>query len=342
MKLVHTIALSTILFLSCSLTSSQENNREKKPPPPFTVVNACILSQLAYCDTPQKKIAQYLPGWSVTWSGSSASNYAFAATDGYHTAVAIRGSLMAFDEHALDNWLYQDMHIIEQVSWPYAADGKKAVVSKGAYDSWNNINKIKDKDSGLTLWDYLLKTDPQKPVHFTGHSLGGNIATTYASYAAARFKKDNHPRSNLNVITFAAPAIGNKAFADDFNATFPQSVRVENRNDLVPKFPCTSRIDELTDLFDKGPSAKAIEVGYKSLTVKLSTAFSAMSTTLSLLSLKGNDDYVCTNGKGQCITIPLSGRYKENDVTNWFGEAAYQHGIAQYAKQLGAPVITCE
>ncbi len=339
MKLVHTITLSLLLCIACSQSPSGQSNKEKQAPPPFTTVTACILSQLAYSDTPQNKIGQYLPGWSVPWHGHNGSNYAFAATNGHYTAIAIRGSLMDFNEKALDNWLFQDMHIVEQVSWPYTTGTPKAVVSKGAYDGWTNIGNIKDTVTGQTLWEYLSKTDTTRPMYFTGHSLGGNLATVYAHYACWKFRNTGRPRSNLNMISFAAPAAGNTAFADDFNSTFPNAIRVENTNDLIPKFPCAGRLEELGNLFDKGPSAKTIEIGYKSFTVKLSTAFTMMNTALSLLALKGNDDYVSTNGKGQLITIPLSGRNKTNTITDWFAEAAYQHGIAQYARYLGAPVV---
>jgi hypothetical protein len=42
------------------------------------------------------------------------------------------------------------------------------------------------------------------------------------------------------------------------------------------------------------------------------------------------------------ITIPLSGKNDTNYPVSWFAEAGYQHGMAQYAAALGAPVIDCD
>jgi triacylglycerol lipase len=335
--------MALFLFsLCCCLGCSQgagNGAASATPPPPFTTSTACVLSQLAYKDTPQLQIQQYLPGWSVVWHGHLGSNYAFAASNGHYTAVAIRGSLLEFTEKALDNWLYQDMNIVEQVAWPYTTGTSKAVVSKGAYDAWKNIDAITDTSSEQTLWQYLERSDTSRPLYFTGHSLGGKLAILYGAYAHWKYRKAGRARQNLNVISFAAPAAGNQAFADGFDSTFPRAIRVENANDLVPKFPCTDRMESLGRLFDKGPSAEQIEMGYKNFTVKLSTAFTMANTALTLLLLKGNDPYVQTSKGGQLLNIPLSGKYPAQTITDWFAEAAYQHGIAQYARQLGAPVI---
>lgn len=61
---------------------------------------------------------------------------------------------------------------------------------------------------------------------------------------------------------------------------------------------------------------------------------------MKLLELQnGFSKFVQTNGNGTIINVKLSGKNNTNTISSWFAEAGYQHGIAQYAATLGAPVI---
>jgi len=152
-----------------------------------------------------------------------------------------------------------------------------------------------------------------------------------------------HPKNNIVAITFAAPAAGNESFADDFNTKFPLSIRVENTNDIVPKFPCSKRIRKLGSLYSPLPSADTILVGYKNITTPLSNVFTLMGAALDLFELRSNfSGYTHTCGDGKLITIPVSGKNASNVPASWFAEAGYQHGMAQYAAALGAPPIDCD
>jgi triacylglycerol lipase len=312
--------------------------------PPFTDTSACIFSEIAYCSNAQQQLDKYLPGWKVVWSPLSVhGNYAFVATDGNTYIIAFRGSLISFTEDAFSNWIYHDLNVAIQDKWPYSSV-EKTSISQGSYIAWQNLEKMKDKVSGKTLWSFLSENVTDKyPLILTGHSLGGNMATVYASYLWWKFNEAKRPKNNINVITFAAPAPGDKAFADDFNAKFPASERIENTNDIVPKFPCSNRISALSDLFSPSLSATSISIGYKEITTKLSSVFILMGTALDLLELKSDFyGYINTNGNGKLITISLSGKKSNNDAAGWFAEAGYQHGMAQYATAFGAPVINCE
>ena len=144
----------------------------------------------------------------------------------------------------------------------------------------------------------------------------------------------------MNVITFAAPAAGNTDFADDFDKKFPQAVRIENKGDIVPKFPCTSAITGLGKLYSDSLSANTISVGYQNITMPLTTVFKTISGAVLLLEYKnGFSHFKQTCGFGTPISVNLSGKNNSNDIVSWFAEAGYQHGIAQYATAMGAPVI---
>ncbi|RCN28419.1 triacylglycerol lipase [Ancylostoma caninum] len=74
-------------------------------------------------------------------------------------------------------------------------------------------------------------------VAFTGHSLGGALATL----AAARAARQGLRRGNeILVYTFGAPRVGDSTFAANFNRIIPNCYRVVFRHDIVPHLPpCT-------------------------------------------------------------------------------------------------------
>ncbi len=348
MRILSYFLVNLLLFAFSCNPQENENKvaggKEMTAPTALTEKNACLLSEISYCTDLSSAVATYMPGWKIIWEATELEgNHAFVASNGNEYAMAIRGSLINFTWAAFQNWIYQDLHVVKQNKWEYTNDSSRAKLAQGAYDGWQNLCRMVDKNTGRQLLPFLekeLKEDAKLLI--TGHSLGGNLATVYASYLWQEFNKIKRPVSNINVITFAAPAAGNEAFANDFNKKFPASIRVENVNDIVPKFPSASGIVSLGNLFNDSLSSAKIQVGYKSLTVSLSTVFSLMKTTMSVLEFtNGISTYVQTNGKGRTITIPLSGKNNGNDIVNWFAEAGYQHGIERYAVQEGVSVVKC-
>ena len=326
-----------------STSDSVERAFAAPPTRQLNTTDACVLSEIAYCRDPQAKLDKYLPGWKLVWHPVAVNgNHAFVATDGRQYAVAIRGSLIEFSWDAFDNWIYQDLNVVVQKDWPYC-EVSSAKISQGSYRGWENLNSMIDTVSHLNLLQFLEQNiGPETPILFTGHSLGGNLATVYASYVEAILKKKGRKHGNINVISFAAPAAGNESFATGFNRCFPQSVRVENTGDIVAKFPCAGRVSSLGELYTSLPEANSIMVGYKNITMPLSTVFKSVSTAMTLLEFKnGLSHFEQTNGKGTMITVKPSGRHTRNDLESWFSEAGYQHGVAQYAAAIGAPVIDC-
>lgn len=311
----------------------------------LTEDTACLLSQLAYCPVIEDSLSHYMPGWTLLWDATELNgNHAFVAGNGRDYALAIRGSLMNFTWSAFQNWIYQDLHVTTQRKWPYTKDSSKAWVSQGAYTGLENLNNTKDKKSGkplISLLDSLLKTGA--PLLITGHSLGGNLATVYGSYLWQECRARNIPSADINIITFGAPAAGDAGFANDFDNKFPHSIRVENRFDIVPKFPTIAGMNSLSELFSDSLSADKTEVGYKNMQVSLSRVFSLLSGSLELLDLLNViTPYRQTNGQGKQIKIALSAKNQGTDVVNWMNEAGFQHSITQYAKYEKVPLIHCD
>lgn len=77
---------------------------------------------------------------------------------------------------------------------------------------------------------------PGMPLYITGHSKGGAIAFLAAMLCRAALQQAgaNNP---VFVRTFAAARAGDQGFADGFNAAFPQTLRYEYADDIVPHVP---------------------------------------------------------------------------------------------------------
>lgn len=83
------------------------------------------------------------------------------------------------------------------------------------------------------LWPHIqdFTAGSGKPLYVTGHSKGGGLAFL-ASYRLA--KTGRKPEA---VHTFAAPRVGDAAFATAYDTELPETYRVEYRDDLVPHLP---------------------------------------------------------------------------------------------------------
>jgi triacylglycerol lipase len=338
-----------LLWTSCTINEQEKGKKTDKLAlePEFrsglTEDTACLLSQVAYCINIDSTLRQYMPGWGLIWEGKELNgNHAFVAGNGREYALAIRGSLINFSWAAFQNWVYQDLHVTTQEKWPFAADSLNARVSAGSYTGWQNLETMTDLKTGrllLPVLDSILETGT--PLLITGHSLGGNLATVYGSFLASAREKKGKKSDEINIITFAAPAAGNEGFASDFNNKFPQSVRVENRFDIVPKFPAADRIATLGELYNDSLSAARILVGYKNLQIPLTRVFGLIKSSFTVLEFtSGLSPYVQTSGDGKQISIPLSMKNTGKDIMDWLGEAAIQHSVASYAMYEKVPVIS--
>lgn len=73
-----------------------------------------------------------------------------------------------------------------------------------------------------------MQQHPGASVWFTGHSLGGALATL----AILDFKLTNV--ASGSAYTFGSPRVGNPAFASGYNRYIPTTYRMTNHHDIVP------------------------------------------------------------------------------------------------------------
>lgn len=77
-----------------------------------------------------------------------------------------------------------------------------------------------------------------------GHSLGGALATLQALDAAA-----NSKFNNPTVYTYASPRTGDAQFVSNYNRMIPNTFRIANRVDVVPKLPLPPPYDHVHGLY---------------------------------------------------------------------------------------------
>lgn len=101
---------------------------------------------------------------------------------------------------------------------------KKIRVHRGFFKAYTD-SKIFEKISSCI-------TDEIKTVEITGHSYGGALALICAADLACHL-----PDIQYEVVVFGTPRIGNKAFAKLYNSMLPDTIRIENRGDIITKLP---------------------------------------------------------------------------------------------------------
>lgn len=89
----------------------------------------------------------------------------------------------------------------------------------------------------------------KKKIIFTGHSLGGAIATLATLFFSYEYK-DKIKESHLEIdcLTLGSPRVGDSSFASLFNKNVNNSYRYVNDNDPIPCFPSNWRFEHVKGL----------------------------------------------------------------------------------------------
>jgi hypothetical protein len=132
--------------------------------------------------------------------------------------VAFRGTLPpSWSSQSILDWL-QDM-----LAEPESRPNLPGKVHTGFYDATAAI---------IDQVAAQVKTKGDKPVYVTGHSLGGAMAALGAWIMQAAYGI-----KIAQVMTFAGPKPGDSTFQAAYQKAFPNHVRYENYDDLVPLLP---------------------------------------------------------------------------------------------------------
>ncbi|CAI5960721.1 unnamed protein product [Closterium sp. NIES-65] len=139
--------------------------------------------------------------------------------------VAFRGTCTS----SLRNWIADLEALPRSLSYPGL---RHARVHRGFYSAYH-FTRLRPAVVHAVL--FLMTILPGSfRVAFTGHSLGGALATLSALDLQVSY---DLPSPVIQVVTFGSPRVGNAAFAAYFRQKLPKSTRVTNWKDLVPHLP---------------------------------------------------------------------------------------------------------
>ena len=174
-----------------------------------------FVSQASYCDT--------IHNWNCKTCENNSElleiydNHGEKALLGRYTDtntlfVAFRGS------ENIENWIDN-----AQFSMTCLNDTSSICVETGFYKVYEYMKK--DIKNGIDMYTKKYDTDL---VLFTGHSLGGAVATLMAYH----YKNTD---LQVTLVTFGSPRVGNKEFVMDFKDI--TSFRITHYYDIVPHIP---------------------------------------------------------------------------------------------------------
>ncbi len=154
--------------------------------------------------------------------------------------IAIRGT------EGIMEWIHDAEFGL--VTCPFLAGAGKT--EDGFTDMYDSLRTgvAPDSPSVVAALASLPFAAPVGPVTICGHSLGGALVTLLALDLAA-----NTSSKNPTVYTYASPRTGDPSFADTYNQVVPNTFRVANRIDLVPKLPFSPFYEHVGEVYDLNP-----------------------------------------------------------------------------------------
>lgn len=172
--------------------------------------------------------------------------------------IAISGT----NPYEITDWVFEDFLVGKTVPWAYGHPPSGASISKSAELSLSILQKLKPcqgvKGENLHLIDFLSSTAGISNVTVTGHSLGGEMASTTALWLSDTQgdKWDTQKQARVSAYTFAAPTAGNAIWVSYFQQQLGDNAhRIWNSLDVVPHVWQLSDLKQIPNLFE--PQIKA-------------------------------------------------------------------------------------
>ncbi|KAK4535599.1 hypothetical protein CDCA_CDCA05G1624 [Cyanidium caldarium] len=177
---------------------------------------------VSYRDTERLMFVKHL--------GTDTEFYVWRSPPAVHTRkviFAFRGTAqMSWRDFLTDAKMYQDDY-----SEDCGAEG--AAIHAGFAEAFRSI-----RDAVRRVVDYFVESGVPE-LYFTGHSLGGAMATLAALDTAQRVS----PSVRVRMYNFGSPRVGNAVFARTFNQHVPTAYRLVNDADVVARMPRTISMD---------------------------------------------------------------------------------------------------
>lgn len=200
---------------------SPEEESKLKEYARFSSIASCVPSGISRWNC--GSLCDQLPGVSVLsyFDSVSTDGVGYVAQRGNELLIVFRCSTTSL------NWIYNLQVFQEQVPWNLDID-PYIRVHRGFFETYSSIQADVRKAVKANYKEGLWVT-------FTGHSLGGALATLALCDLV---ENGLVPVQNSRLITFGSPRIGNATWASYFQKRFASvSTRVVHQRDVVPHLP---------------------------------------------------------------------------------------------------------
>jgi Lipase (class 3) len=278
------------------------------------------------------------PEWHVVWGPGLSDDrgnmlYVAQRSNTDELAVAIRGTQWEF----WINWIEDFASVLPPV--PYTdvlpsvpADSPEIAVGTNiGLQLLLRIQASALDGQTMDVATFVAQAGPNPDVFFTGHSLGGCLASVLAPSVAYRLES----ASNFKVYTFAAPSAGNHGFADYYDRLFAdasgrnRSFRVYNNLDIVP-----ASWASLPSIARRYTPAPQCSQRVKQLIARVEDVVNGVYVQPGAAA---NGSARRLRGKiTPALDAPLT---PDRGSLLFFSEVGYQHATETYMQLLGAPVI---
>ena len=205
-----------------------------------------------------------------------------------------------------------------------------------------------------------LKANKDYQVIFTGHSLGGALATLSSYYYADKKLADNEPV----LITFGQPRVGNEIFARKFMKLIPLVFRIARKGDIVTMIPPSKKImnsktiyfgslfESIQSQFVNNDLIEFINGVYKNeISINKEKRIQVINYIMKIFKIKiplpfdychiGGlyvliDDtfFQCADIYNEEIYHPICSRFDLNDIPMDISKALLNHGYLEFAEDL--------
>lgn len=301
---------------------------------------AAIFNQLIYKDSLKENLLKVQANYEIVWQPKEVNgNYAVVLKNkkAAQYALIIRGSLIEFSEKGFQNFIIQDFNVFTFKDWTYTDTVKKAAISNGSFVAFQNLQQLKDTTTQKTLEDFLInELSDDATLIITGHSLGGNMAQSFASYIWQ--KLNNSQRKNTNIISFGATAVGNKYFVKDIEEKFPLGERYEIDKDIAPKFPSVEKLGNIASILGID-SALGIHTNAEGNIAKVISMVNTVAKGLNIITEENSFEQTIKHQKKISANFKKEETKEENKLVRIINDAYFYHKIDQYANYFGAEEI---
>lgn len=165
-------------------------------------------------------------------------------------------ALSGTNPYEITDWVFEDFLVASTASWAFGNPPPGTKITHSAALSLSILQSLKPchgiAGDDMRLLDFFNRTPNISELTVTGHSLGGEMASTAALWLADTqgVSWDMQKQAQVSAYCYAGPTAGNSAWANYFHQRLGDNAhRIWNRLDVVPHAWQLSDMKEIPNLY---------------------------------------------------------------------------------------------